>query len=96
MVPSKLPMLYLALGYIGGHRSGSMAGALGLVVFPGLLGLAEYDGQGTNVGMRALLSTQIKLDLSLLHLQSIDTGRPFALVLENNVRFGISYSETWP
>jgi hypothetical protein len=96
LVPSKLPMLYLALGYIGGHHGGSVAGAAGLVVFPGLLGIAEYDGLGSNLGLRALLSTQIKLDLDLIHLQTIDRARPFALVLENNVRFGVSYSETWP
>jgi len=96
LVPSKLPMLYLALGYVGGHQAGSIAGAAGLVIIPGLLAITEYDGVGTNLGMRALLSTQIKLDLDVLHMQAIDYGRPFALVLENNVRFGVSYSETWP
>lgn len=96
LVPTKLQMLYLAAGYIGSRTGGSAVGAVALVLFPGLLAIGEYDGVGSNVGMRALLSTQIKLDLSLLHLQTIDTGRPFALVLENNVRFGVSYSEVWP
>ena len=96
LVPSKLPMLYLAAGYIGGHRGGSPVGAAALVIFPGLLGIGEYDGLGSNLGVRALLSTQIKLDLSLVHMQTIDTGKPFADVLENNVRFGVSYSEVWP
>jgi hypothetical protein len=95
-VPSRLPMLYLDGGYIGSRRGGSAAGAVGLVVLPGLLSIGEYDGVGTNLGFRALLSTQIKLDLAVIHLQSIDPNNTFAMVLENNVRFGISYSERWP
>ena len=96
LVPSKLQMLYLAAGYIGSRTGGSAAGAAGLVLFPGLLAIGEYDGVGSNLGLRALLSTQIKLDLAVLHMQTIDAGRPFALVLENNVRFGVSYAEVWP
>jgi hypothetical protein len=96
LVPSRLQMLYLAAGYIGSRTGGSAVGAVGLVLFPGLLAIGEYDGVGSNLGLRALLSTQIKLDLALLHMQTIDTGRPFALVLENNVRFGVSYAEVWP
>jgi len=96
LVPSRLPMLYLAGGYIGTHHGGSPVGSVSLVTVPGLLAIGEYDGVGTNVGLRALLSTQIKLDLDVTHLQSIDTNQPFALVLEDNVYFGVSYSEVWP
>jgi hypothetical protein len=96
LVPPRLPMLYLTAGYIGGHHGASPAAAVGLVTVPGLLAIGEYDGVGTNVGLRALLSTQIKLDLSLTHLQSIYSDQPFAQVLENNVHFGVSYSEVWP
>jgi hypothetical protein len=96
LVPSSLPMLYLTGGYIGSHQGGSAAGAVGLVMLPGLLAIGEYDGVGSNLGMRALLSTQIKLDLDLTHMQSITNNDSFAMVLENNVYFGVSYSEKWP
>jgi hypothetical protein len=96
LVPPRLPMVYVAGGYVGGRRGGSPVAALGVVIIPGLLGLAEYDGVGTNVGARALLSTQIKLDLSLVRLQSMRREDPFANVLQQNLRFGVSYSEVWP
>jgi len=51
---------------------------------PGLLSIGEYDGVGTNLGFRALLSTQIKLDLAVIHLQGIDPANTFAMVLEDN------------
>jgi hypothetical protein len=93
----KLEMFYWAAGYSGGHTrpSGGM-GALAFAPFPGLALMGEYDESYTNVGLRLLLSTQIKLDLSVSHLQTIDRDRPFSEVLDKNVRFGISYSEVWP
>jgi hypothetical protein len=66
------------------------------VVIPGLLAMAEYDGQYSNFGARFLLSPRVKLDLDFQRAQDVDRKRPFADVLDNNIRFGISYSEPWP
>jgi hypothetical protein len=63
--------------------------------FAGSAVFIEYD-RGTNVGLRLLFSTQIKMDLAVSDLQGLDWGQPFDLVMVNNVRFGISYSEYWP
>lgn len=92
-----LPMFYAAAGYSGGRRrpSGGM-GVLAFAPFAGIVGLVEYDEQALNAGLRVLLSTQIKLDLSLGDILSLRTDRPFADVLNNNLRFGVSYSERWP
>lgn len=93
----KLDMFYAVAGYSGGkqRQSGAMA-ALAFAPFPGIATMAEYEEGYTHVGLRVLLSTQIKLDLSMSKLQSIDSNRPFAEVLDKNLRFGISYSEAWP
>lgn len=92
-----LPMAYAAVGYAGGAVAPSAPMAvLVFSPFPGLAGMAEYEGNFTHVGIRLLLSTQIKLDLALSRLQAIDPQKPFANVLENNLRFGVSYSEEWP
>jgi hypothetical protein len=92
-----LEMFYAVLGYSGGPQrpSGPMA-ALAFAPFAGLAFLTEHEEGYTHAGLRLLLSTQIKLDLSLNRLQSIDPARPFADVLDRNLRFGISYSEVWP
>ena len=66
------------------------------VVFDGLMAMLEKDRTGINVGFRMLLSAEIKLDLALYQAQSIQTSRPFADVLDRNIRFGISYTEKWP
>jgi hypothetical protein len=68
---------------------------LSKVVIPGLLGMAEYDGFGTNFGVRFLLSPRIKLDLDLTHTQYIYADTTMAQALESNVWFGITYSEPW-
>jgi len=95
MVPD-LPMLYLAAGYGGGEQGSAGFAAAAFAPFPGLVGMAEYNDHYTNLGVRVLLSTQIKLDLDLSQIQSMDKNQPFDLVLQNNVSFGISYSEVWP
>jgi hypothetical protein len=93
----KLDMFYWVAGYSGGRqRTSSAMAALAFAPFPGFATIAEYEEGFTNVGMRVLLSTQIKLDLSMSQLQTIDSSRPFAEVLDKNMRFGVSYSETWP
>lgn len=68
---------------------------LSKVVFPGLLGMIEYDGFGTNVGARLLLSPRIKLDIDFIDNQSVYTSQPFADVLHDNISFGITYTEPW-
>lgn len=90
-----LPMASLAAGYGGGARGSGAFAALAVAPFSGAAALLEYD-HGTDLGLRMMLSTQIKADLSISDIQSIDWGQPFDLVLTNNVRFGISYAEVWP
>ena len=92
----RLPMAYAVLGYDGGRIGPPQAfGALAVAPMAGTALFAEYD-RGTNVGMRLLLSTQIKMDLALSDIQGVDWGQPFDVTLVENVRFGISYSEYWP
>lgn len=92
----KLPMAYAALGYAGGNVApSSPLAVLVFSPFPGFAAIAEYEGNYTHAGIRLLLSTQIKLDLSLSRMQSIDPQAPFSTVLEKNIRFGVSYSEAW-
>lgn len=92
-----LEMFYWAVGYAGGPlRTSSGFGALAFAPFAGLAMMAEYEERSVNAGLRVLLSTQIKLDLSLSRIETIRGDQPFADVLEDNLRFGISYSETWP
>jgi hypothetical protein len=89
-------MAYAVLGYDGGRIGPPQAfGALAVAPMAGTALFAEYD-RGTNVGMRLLLSTQIKMDLALSDIQGVDWGQPFDVTLVENVRFGISYSEYWP
>jgi hypothetical protein len=95
MVPY-LPMLYVAGGYGGGEQASAGFGALAFAPFAGMACMAEYNERYTNLGVRFLLSTQIKLDLDLSQLQTMDPRAPFAEVLQNNVTFGVSYSEKWP
>lgn len=93
----KFEMFYAVLGYSGGPlRPSGVLAALAFAPFPGIATIAEYEEGYTHLGLRVLLSTQIKLDLSMSKLQSIDRSRPFAEVLDKNLRFGISYSEAWP
>jgi len=91
----RLPMAYAEAGWGGGARGLGPFAALAVAPFAGAAILAEYD-HGTDLGLRLLLSTQIKMDLSISDLQGIDWNQPFDLVLRNNVRFGISYAEMWP
>jgi hypothetical protein len=91
----RLPMVYYSLGYGAGAKGPGAFGSLVVAPFPGAAIVAEYD-HGTDLGFRVLLSTQIKMDLSISDLQDIDRNQPFDLVLRNNVRFGISYAEMWP
>lgn len=92
----RLPMAYASVGYDGGRVGPPQVfGALAIAPVAGAVIFAEYD-RGTNLGLRLLFSTQIKVDLSVSDIQSIDWGQPFDLVLVDNVRFGVSYSEYWP
>ncbi len=91
-----LPMLYVCGGYGGGEQPSAGFGALAFAPFPGMACMAEYNERYTNLGVRVLLSTQIKLDLDVCQLQAMDPRAPFADVLQNNVVFGVSYSEVWP
>jgi hypothetical protein len=89
------PSLMLSAGFGTGAMPAHYFFNLSKVVIPGLLAMGEYDGFGTNLGLRLLLSPRIKLDLDFVHTQAVDRNRPFADVLENNLRFGITYSEAW-
>jgi hypothetical protein len=92
----RLPMAYAEVGYDGGRVGAPQAfGAIAIAPVAGAAVFAEYD-RGTNIGARLLLSTQIKMDLSVSDIQSIDWQQSFDLVMVNNVRFGVSYSEFWP
>ncbi|HTB23196.1 MAG TPA: hypothetical protein VK914_10880 [bacterium] len=95
MVPD-LPMLYVAGGFGGGDQPAAGFGAMAFAPFPGMAAMAEYNEGFTDVGVRVLLSTRIKLDLDLSRLQSMYLHQPFDLVLTDNVTFGVSYSEVWP
>lgn len=86
------PSMMATVGYAGGSTEG-VFGNISKILFPGCLAEAEYDGRGTNLGFRALLSTQIKLDLAVYHIQDIDTQAYFGRFLERNIIFGISYTE---
>ncbi|MES2202558.1 MAG: hypothetical protein V4498_09930 [candidate division FCPU426 bacterium] len=88
--------LMLSVGWGGGALPAAAFFNASLVVMPGLLAMAEYDGRGTNLGLRLLVSPRAKLDLDLIRTQSLDTNLPFAEVLEHNIRFGITYTEPWP
>lgn len=93
----KLEMLYLSVGYAGGSaRPSAPLGALAFAPFPGVLLALEREAAAWHLGLRMLLSTQIKLDLSLSRMDRIRGDEPFARVLEGNLRFGVSYSERWP
>ncbi len=91
-----LDWAFFSLGYGSGALAGHGFGSLSVVALPGLLAITEYDGAWTNLGARLLLSTQIKLDLALMGVQDIDGNKPFARVLDRNIRFGVSYTERWP
>lgn len=90
------PSLMVSAGWGSGSRPVHYFANASWVMLPGFLVMAEYDGEGTNFGGRLLLSPKVKLDLSLFRTQTLDSSQPFAKVLENNVRFGITYSEVWP
>jgi hypothetical protein len=95
MVPD-LPMLYVAGGYGGGSQRSAGFGALAFAPFPGMAAMAEYNNGYTDLGVRVMLSTQIKLDLALSRIQDMYRDQPFDVVLTDNVSFGISYSTVWP
>jgi hypothetical protein len=80
-------------GYGSGAYQDQCFGGLAAVVFPGFLAMAEFDGVGTNVGARMMLSSQIKLDLGAYHLQSINPDQTLGQVLQHNIFFGITYTE---
>jgi len=86
----------LSAGWSSGLISGDYFLNLSAVLFPGLLAMAEYDGEGSNLGARLLLSPRVKLDLAFIHTQDLDPTQPFSRVLDRNIRFGITYSEPWP
>ena len=95
LVPG-LPMALLTLGWGGGSQASHPFGCLSVSPLDGLLVLAEYDGVGTNLGSRLFLSSQIKLDVTFNHTQSVYGDQPFSRVLQENIRFGVSYTEVWP
>jgi hypothetical protein len=99
-VVSGLPVpFYPSLMVTAGWGAGAMPDRwffnLSKVIIPGMLGMAEYDGFYSNFGVRFLLSTRIKLDLDLTHAQAITADTTMSDALENNVWFGITYSEPW-
>ena len=89
------PSLMLTAGFGSGAMRPHFFFNASKVLMPGLLLMGEYDGFATNLGSRFLLSPRIKLDFDFIDCQSVDKNKPFRLVLENNVRFGITYSEPW-
>jgi hypothetical protein len=89
------PSLMLTAGWGAGAMPDRWFFNMSKVVIPGLLAMAEYDGVGTNFGVRFLLSPRIKLDLDLTHTQYIYSDTTMAEALESNVWFGISYTEPW-
>ena len=91
-----LPSVMLTVGWETGSVPHQILLNLSKVVMPGLLAMAEYDGQGTNLGARMLLSPRVKLDLDFFHTQDLEPDQPFARVLDRNIFFGITYSEPWP
>jgi len=95
MVPD-MPMLYVAGGFGGGDQKAAGFGALAFAPFAGMATMAEYNEGFTDLGVRVMLSTQIKLDLDLSHIETMRRDQPFDLVLTNNVTFGVSYSRVWP
>jgi hypothetical protein len=90
-----LPSWLLTLGWGAGAMPTHYFFNLSKVLIPGLLGMVEYDGFATNYGARFLLSTRIKLDVAVIDSQGVSRSEPFANVLQNNIRFGITYTEPW-
>jgi hypothetical protein len=88
--------LMISAGWVTSVESPALLLNISKVVLPGMLAMAEYDGRGSNLGLRILVSPQVKLDLSFYHTQDLDPSQPFARVLERNIKFGITYSEPWP
>jgi hypothetical protein len=68
---------------------------LSQILFPGCLAQGEYDGEGMNLGFRFLLSSELKMDLALFHVEYIDTSQQgyFGKFLAEHVLFGVSYAE---
>lgn len=89
------PSLMVTAGWGSGAMPAHYFFNVAKVVMPGLLAMAEYDGFGSNFGARFLLSPRIKLDVDFTHTQEVYRETPLAKMLENNVRFGISYTEPW-
>lgn len=89
------PSLMVTAGFGSGAMPPHYFFNVSKVVIPGLLAMAEYDGFFTNVGARFLLSPRIKLDLNFIRAQQVTLDTPLARVLDNNVWFGITYSEPW-
>jgi hypothetical protein len=93
------PSLMVTAGYIGGEMTPSGFFNVSKVLIPGMLGMLEYDGVGTNVGARFLLSPSIKLDVDFINTQSVERGwndwSQFSDVLHDNINFGITYTEPW-
>lgn len=87
--------MMITLGWVGQVGPPALLLNISKVVMPGMLAMAEYDGKGTNLGIRILVSPTTKLDLSFYHTQDMDTNQAFARVLDRNVRFGVTYSEPW-
>jgi hypothetical protein len=88
-----LPMFYVAAGYGGGSQKSAGFGVLAFAPFPGIVAMAEYNNGVTDLGVRALLSTQIKLDLAVSGAQSL--YRIFDLVPSNHVIIGVTYCGSW-
>jgi len=90
------PSLCVTLGLRLGRYQPQIFGSISKVILDGLMIITEYDGQATNLGARLLLSPRVKLDLSFTNIQMVDPDDTLALILDRNVRFGITYSEPFP
>ena len=88
--------MMISVGLVTGFQPPALLLNISKVVMPGMLAMAEYDGQATSLGLRVLVSPKVKLDFAVFHTQDIDPNLTFARVLDRNIRFGISYSEPWP
>jgi hypothetical protein len=85
----------LILAGWGTERFKDGFGSAGVVVYPGAMMLGEYNGRDINAGFRVLLSDRYKLDFFMLALNRIKDSKTPADILQNNVVFGVSYSEAF-
>lgn len=89
------PSMMITAGWGSGAMPAHWFVNISKVLIPGLLLMAEYDGFGSNYGARFLLSERIKLDLDFINVQGVYSDSSGAKILNDHIRFGITYSEPW-